>query len=184
MLWIDRPAELLRISGTADLLPTCHSAPDLRLNAALRLGIILGVLLSIALLSPGWLLLPCAIAAATVVYRAITRRRPGEAFMTGTAQQEAPPCTMPTPDNPYMNVLVNEIEDNPDRPPACPDVAQESRNAFYAGMPRNADDLFDRQASDWAFYTTPNTQIPSNRDMFMSYMFPKLSGSAKAVRDS
>ena len=64
-------------------------------------------------------------------------------------------CTLPTPDNPFMN---RSVFDRQDRPNACsdgPKVDQMTRQYFDAGLFRSADDVFHKEASDRQFYTVP-----------------------------
>lgn len=83
-------------------------------------------------------------------------------------------CTRPTPNNPYMNVLMSDLMDGAPRAPACEpnsvaaDVAALEDDIGY----RDQDDLFDRKHSFRAFHTQPNTEFPHDQTSFLNYMYP------------
>jgi hypothetical protein len=97
--------------------------------------------------------------------------------------------TEPTPINPSMNVLLTEINDNPDRKTAAPAFApfiekeiNESTKKFVASNFNNDPNiderlfkdlgdsfLFDQSMRTW--YATPNTIIPSDQKSFAEYCY-------------
>jgi hypothetical protein len=93
-------------------------------------------------------------------------------------------CTRPTPENPFMNVLVSDIGDNPLRPAACDVEDHRVRNKmhqyFDAGLYRDVDDIFHSKASDRQFYTMPVTTVANDAGAFASWLY----GSTGTVRDS
>jgi hypothetical protein len=84
--------------------------------------------------------------------------------------------TMPTDNNPFMNVLLTEITDNPDRAPAAPstrkDVKEEILKKFKVthDLEMDTTDAFD-QAKALRFYTSvqPST-IPGDLDKFKKFL--------------
>lgn len=84
-------------------------------------------------------------------------------------------CTRPTINNPYMNVSMADRMDGVPREPACthPAVNQEIQRIEQEEIGyRDTTDLYDRSASQRAFYTMPDTEYPSNRDDFLNYLYP------------
>lgn len=82
-------------------------------------------------------------------------------------------CQAPTPNNPFMNVLINEYTDNPNRPPACAYNDKQTREAtekyFNYNLYKNVEDVWDKRNSQREYVTMPWTTIPNDRDSFMKW---------------
>ena len=83
--------------------------------------------------------------------------------------------TMPTKDNPFMNVLIPEYVENPNRSPAADitnvSVKQEVEKYFNENLYRDADDIWDKANSQRQWHTMPSTTIPNDRDAFMEWCY-------------
>ena len=82
-------------------------------------------------------------------------------------------CTLPTDENPFGNILINEYVDNPTRPPACPveDVENEMKRKFVDGLYRDVGDVYEKENSQRQFFTMPNTSIPNDQASFAKWLF-------------
>jgi hypothetical protein len=84
-------------------------------------------------------------------------------------------CTLPTTQNPYMNVTMADQMDGVTKPGACrhPEARQEMQRIEqdHIGY-RDTTDLFDRSSSQRTFYTMPNTEYPMNQQSFLNYLYP------------
>ena len=84
-------------------------------------------------------------------------------------------CVKPTKDNPFMNVLMTDIINNPTRPKACSlsnsNVKQEATSYFNKGLYRDVGDVFTNMASDRQYYTNPSTTIPNDRETFGKWLY-------------
>ncbi len=84
-------------------------------------------------------------------------------------------CTKPTKNNPFMNLTINEIIENPNKKPACDfnnDTINKSiKKNFNDGLYRDADDIFEKNASDRQFYTTPNTEIINDQTGLAEWLY-------------
>lgn len=83
-------------------------------------------------------------------------------------------CQPPSKDNPFMNVLISDYKDNPTRPKACQlssRVKKESTKYFNHNLYRDVGDVFQKNASDRQFYTTPSTTIPNDMDSFAKWLY-------------
>jgi hypothetical protein len=82
-------------------------------------------------------------------------------------------CQLPTPSNPFMNVLVTDYTDNPSRPPACPyndAQANEERDKYFNyNLYKDVEDVWEKRNSQREFVTMPGTTIPNDRDSFMKW---------------
>jgi hypothetical protein len=91
--------------------------------------------------------------------------------------------------NPYGNVLITEILDNPKRKPALPsfnnnvdaDILDKTKNFIQTLNPtlKNSNkqlfgDIYDKftlNQYNRVFYTTPNTEIPNNQEAYIKYLY-------------
>ena len=84
-------------------------------------------------------------------------------------------CVKPTKENPFMNVLMTDYVDNPTRKPACDikngKVKKQAQKYFANNLYRDVSDVYDKNASDRNYYTTPNTSIPSDQNSFAQYLY-------------
>lgn len=85
-------------------------------------------------------------------------------------------CVRPTRDNPFMNFLVSDYVDYPDKPPACdqlenPDVKHDMIRKFEHNLYKNVDELWDRFNSQRQYYTTPNTLNPNAQKDFAEWLY-------------
>jgi hypothetical protein len=83
-------------------------------------------------------------------------------------------CTKPTKDNPFMNVLVTDIVDNPDKPPNCPltpIVNEQIEDKFSYNLYKDIDDIWNKNNSQREFYTNPSTTIPNDRESFQKWLY-------------
>lgn len=82
-------------------------------------------------------------------------------------------CQMPTPTNPFGNVLLTDYTNNPHRPPACQQSDPETRDLtnryFNYNLYMNLDDVWEKCNSQRQYVTQPSTTIPNDRDSFMKW---------------
>lgn len=153
-LWTNDVSQLWTGDSIRQLFPTKTMTYNERVNALVRL-IILGT-------------------ACVYLYSRDTRHVLFGIFTAGlltaaaalgtpkTPRLGAPPavssCQRPTPDNPFMNVLLGDYKYNPDRPPACKydDVAPEIEAAYAKTVPREVGALGPPPGFN-NFYTVPDT---------------------------
>jgi hypothetical protein len=84
-------------------------------------------------------------------------------------------CVAPKKDNPFMNVLMSDYTQDPERAPAC-DIQQESikddaEDHFSYNLYRDVSDVWNRTHSQRQFYTMPNTQIPNKQKEFAEWLY-------------
>jgi hypothetical protein len=84
-----------------------------------------------------------------------------------------PGCIRPTTDNPFGNVLLTDITDNPGRSAACPynDIEKEIKDKFNERLYRNVDDVYEKKNSQRQFYTMPVTSIPNDVETYREFVF-------------
>ena len=82
---------------------------------------------------------------------------------------------MPSPRNPFMNVLIDEIKYNPKRPQAAPVdspiVKQTLDEYFRVQWFSDPTDVFGKSQSQRQFITMPSTTVPNDRDSFQNWLY-------------
>lgn len=83
-------------------------------------------------------------------------------------------CQPPTRDNPFGNVLLTDISDNPNRPPACKydDVKGDIKRTFDDQQYRDVTDVYSNASR--SFHSLPDTQVPNDISAFLSFAYSDL----------
>ena len=83
--------------------------------------------------------------------------------------------TIPSPRNPFMNILVDEIKSNPNRGQAAPvdtPVVKETLDDYFrVNWFSDPTDVFGRNQSQREFITMPSTTIPNDRESFQNWLY-------------
>ena len=83
--------------------------------------------------------------------------------------------TNPTAANPYMNVLVSEILDNPTRPVAAsvdtPEMIRTLSDEFQTRMYGDPYDVFQHNQNQRTWITQPSTSIPNDQESFQNWLY-------------
>lgn len=84
-------------------------------------------------------------------------------------------CSLPTKENPYMNVLMSDYKEFPNKPPACnihnKEVKRTIKKFSTDDVYQDVDDVFNRNMNDRQFYTTPVTTIPNSQTEFAHWLY-------------
>jgi hypothetical protein len=199
--WFDEPRIL--VSEATQFFP--FSKEEQRctasaLNSFTRFGLYLGVILAVIRMEPMWLLLGVVFAAFAIgAWKYMTARGSlREGFDMGGVPQEGtddivgtsfvdelyvpdvigggPTArTQPTAANPFMNVLISEISENPLRPAAANIQSVKIRSeldsyfdTMFAGDPG---DTFNRTQSQRQWVTMPSTTIPNDQESYQNWLY-------------
>jgi hypothetical protein len=83
--------------------------------------------------------------------------------------------TLPSPRNPFMNVLVDEVKYNPKRPEAAsvdaPVVKATLDDFFRVNWFSDPTDVFGKSQSQRQFITMPSTTIPNDRESYQNWLY-------------
>lgn len=195
--WGDSNIDILfRSDRITEFFPLHDHTRAEKLNALMRFAIISGVLTSMYTSDPMWALqfIAGGIALTLFVHSNAKPLPKSEGFEV--AQRTIDPvtgqeCQLPTPDNPFMNVTLQDYRIDPDRPPACsPDtvinehgdtVADESELQFSKNLFVDVGDLYGTVNSRREFYTTAATTIPHDKqNEFAEWLY----GNARSCKDN
>jgi len=196
--WINEPTILFQKDKIANIWPLRGMTTDEKLNAITRLVIILTILgflltKTIKILITGIVTL----VAIVILYKAEILNTNKNKISANTKEAFTNPdvykmlkknFTEPSDKNPAMNVLLTEINDNPNRKSAAPAFnpivkkeINDKTQEFVAdnfGDPKIADKLFKDLGDSFTFdqsmrtwYATANTQVPNDQNAFAEYCY-------------
>lgn len=183
--WTQNTGVLIQTDRLIEFVPTIDMTKDERLNALARLGIYIGIVLTLYL-GKAWPLYIPVIGLAFTAFLHKTQPQvkvppkypsdetPKTDDPNPFIPSEQPVCIPPTRNNPFMNVMLNEYVDNPTRPPACEyeDVHEEVENNFHYNLYQDlGDNMWEKNNSQRQFYTNPNTTIPNEQGKFARACF-------------
>ena len=103
-----------------------------------------------------------------------TTLEPFKIDMTSKKSRES--YTMPTANNPFMNVLLTEIQDNPNRGDAAPTNRRDVKADIYKSFQKTSDmhmdttDLFDQAQAMRTFHTLQSSKVPNDLDGFKKWL--------------
>ena len=81
--------------------------------------------------------------------------------------------TAPTGANPFMNLLITEIGDNPTRPPAENGefLKRQFSNEFQQRIYGDPSDVFQHTQNQRVWTVNPSTSVPNDRDSFQNWLY-------------
>lgn len=120
--------------------------------------------------------IPMVMVSTILLYNLFPNGKTIESFIAKDDIKAGPEYMMPSKENPFMNVLLTEIQDNPDRPDAAPtnrrDVKAEVYKSFQATSDIHMDttDLFDQAQAMRTFHTLQSSKVPNDLDGFKKWL--------------
>ena len=151
------------------LWPTDDMTPDDKLNAISRFVILLSLLGFVLTQTLRFLWIGITTLFLIVIYRNAQKT---EAFTATTT------LTAPTQTNPLMNVLLPEINGNPNRGKALaynPETEKKIMEKVKKGLDpriyRGTNNELDLEYSMRQFYTNPSTTVPNNQEEFATFCY-------------
>jgi len=193
--WLNNPLVLLNKKEITEVWPTENMSLSRKLNSISRLVIILtilGVILtgSIKILVTSIITLFVLVILYKTQYEKEEKEDiKKEVYKEGFTSKKADKFlkvfddkfTKPTKTNPLMNVLLTDIKDNPNRPPAAPAYNEGINDEITKNAqndPRLYQDLGDNLQFEHSmrnFHSMPNTQIPNNQKSFADFCYGNMA---------
>ena len=176
--WVEEPTILFQFNRIKEFFPAKKMSKEEKYNALSRFLIYLGVLLFFYFGNPYWVLLPIiGLTILWIIYYNHFNLLNIESFkeneMTTSDDSEAQTCQKPTPENPFMNVMLTDYVSNPNKNSAClhsdPQITQKVEKYFDNNLYKDVEDLWDHRNSQRQYITTPVTTIPNDRESFMKW---------------
>lgn len=191
--WTTHPSVLMQHDQLV-LWPTADMDSNSKLNAVTRLVVVLTIAAFAVTFAFKFLAVGALTVAALAVYQRMSKRPPNREAFT---PQELKEHTAPTLKNPLMNVLLPEINGNPNRKPALkaylPETADLIKSKVKATISDNVDprifrgtnDELDLEYSMRNFYTMPSTTVPNKQEDFAKFCYGDMisgkEGNAQAL---
>ena len=175
-IWFKDPAILFTQATWNRFVPTASMTTAESLNAVVRFTVYFSVLLFISTGVNAYILgIPAVMVLTIVLYTIFPNGKTLESF-TIRASKAVGSYTMPTGDNPFMNVLLPEINDNPNREDAAPINRKDVKKAVEESFKHTNDvfmdttDVFDQTQAMRTFHTLQSSKIPNDQDGFLRWM--------------
>ena len=175
-LWIENPSGLFTKSTWYKIVPTAAMDVPTAMNAIVRFTIYATVILYFAQGLASYLYaIPIVLLLTVLVQKLFPEARALEAFadkVTSTMKE----YTYPTAKNPFMNPLLTDILDNPNRPDAAPVINNKVRKQIEEAFKQTSDmymdtsDRFDLAQSMRTFNTVESGLIPNDQDGFLKFL--------------
>lgn len=189
--WLNKPSVLLNKKYITELWPNKDASLEQKLNSITRVVILLSIVGYVVTRNINI----CLISAATLLsiiffYRTQhdkqqrTKEKVKEAMEEGFTNPELYVATKemftpPTKKNPLMNVMLPEIQDNPERKPAAPsfnpkveeEINESVKKDLDARLFKDLGDNIEFESSMRGFYSTANTQIPNDQKAFAEFCY-------------
>ena len=151
-----------------------------QLNALLRFTIYLSLIIMLVKKDTSILFAPILMAILTYLIYTVDKQKKMndksvlEQMQLREDRKTKQVCQTPSEDNPFMNVLISDYSTNPTRPKACRLEGKAKKDAtkyFERNLYRDVDDIFQKNASDRQWYTTPSTTIPNDAVPFAKWLY-------------
>lgn len=163
--WLEDPKVLWQSNRVLQFFPTTNMTLNEKLNASMRLGIYMSIVMMLVSSQGLFLFLGIFVALGTIYVKNNYRREVEVLSMAKT-------CTLPNVTNPMMNI--NLITDPKNKPKACPptkEIKEEVDESFNAKLFRDVGDLYGKNNSQRQFYTMPSTTIPNDQTSFAKWLY-------------
>ncbi len=147
-----------------------------KLNAITRLGLYIGIILTVLTMNYLYLYIPIGIGLFTILIYKMQKENIEKFFADydRLSCADNKPCTKPTTDNPFMNF--NLITDDRYRAPACnsydnKEMRKEIENKFNYNLYRDVGDLYSKNNSQREYYTMPSTEVVPDQTAFAKWLY-------------
>jgi hypothetical protein len=164
--WYTEPSVLFRQDSWYTFVPQPNMTVRESLNAVVRFSVYLAVLLFVTSRDPWYLLMiPLVMVVTIFLHRAFPQAKKivSEAFVSGpvVTGYTGDERSRPTPDNPFMNPMLTDILENPDRPPAAEITSKAVRDEVNEAFAQTSNiymdttDMFNLIQSQRNFHAVP-----------------------------
>jgi hypothetical protein len=172
-LWINDPTVLFSRDTWFKFVPMSYMDIPTSLNAIVRFTVYFSIIMSMTD-SKYLIAIPVVLVLTVVAEKVFPHVRSLEAFKNVTSILEK--YTRPTPTNPFMNPLLTEIIDNPNRADAAPVTSNKVKREIEKAFQHTSDiymdttDRFDMAQSMKTFHTLQSAKIPNDQDGFLKFL--------------
>jgi hypothetical protein len=178
-IWYKDPASLFLRESWYKFVPMVNMPVSEALNAVLRFTIYFTCIMAATTGETQYFLIIPIVMIATALFDQILPNGTTlesfsiKAVSKGSAKGK---LTMPTDNNPFMNVLLTEIQDDPNRGDAAPINQRDVKEKIYKSFQHTNDlymdttDLFDQSQAMRTFHTMQSATVPNDLDGFKKWL--------------
>ena len=173
-IWYQDPRGVFTKFTWTRFVPTPNMTTTEALNAVVRFATYFTILLFVATQNKNYILvLPVVLFLTYVLHMLFPNGKKLEAYLNSAKSEK---YTMPTSHNPFMNVLLTEIGDNPNRDDAAPLTSKEVRANVAKAFQQTSDiymdtsDMFDQTQAMRTFHTLQSSKVPNDQDKFLAWL--------------
>lgn len=189
-IWFKNFQVLFKADRMTEFVPTGFQTLEERMNALARFGLYITILVMVYRRDfTKIVIFPIVLGITYAIYKNYKKEDFDEVtsdvnkknMLLKEQESKAP---KPTLNNPFMNVLMNDyveqpkkdaapnyFEDTKDAEAMRTDISEKFKHDLYMGI----DDVYEKNNAQRQFYTTPNTQIPSDQEKYLKFMYPNMT---------
>lgn len=177
-IWFKDISELYRVDRLVEFFPKIQQTQEERLNSIARLGLYGGVLLSLYKRDKRQILWGLFVLLFTYF---IYKNEDKKESMTQIQAK-------PTLNNPFMNPTI--LDYGVPQEKKVPIYSTDTKNAenirekieqnFNHNLYKSIDDVYDTNNGRRQFYTVPNTDIPSDQDKYLEFLYGGMRKNCKS----
>jgi hypothetical protein len=175
-LWIHDPSILFSAQTWQKFVPTKDMDVPTALNSVVRFTVYFSILLFIGTGKKEYLLaIPLVLVTSVLFTKLFPTTRDIESF-TEKVTKHVNTYTLPSVKNPFMNPLLTEITDNPNRANSAPvtskSVKRQIEKAFQhtSDLHMDTSDRFDQAQAMRTFHTLQAGTIPNDQEGFLEFL--------------
>jgi hypothetical protein len=175
-IWFKDPAVLFTAESWSKFVPLQGMSTAESLNSVVRFSVYFALFLFLANGSTAYILtIPIVMVFTVLLFNLFPNGKTLEPFTTGLTQTKQA-YTMPTQANPFMNVLLTDIADTPNREDAAPTSRRDVKTDVYKKFQATSDiymdttDLFDQTQAMRTFHTLQSAKVPNDLDGFKKWI--------------
>jgi len=180
-IWFDNVSGFMTEKNYYKFFPTKDMTFAEQLNAILRFTIYFTIIIFIIKKDLNIFLVFIFVAGFTyILYTVDTQNKTHEKFYLQDRniveeKHTKKLCTNPSKDNPFMNVLISDYSQDPERKQACDPTKGPTKKLikkhFDNNLYRDVSDIYNRNASDRNYYTMPSSTIPNDQNTFAQFLY-------------
>jgi hypothetical protein len=201
-LWINEPTILFHKDHILELWPFDNLSHTQKINAITRMIIILAII-GLIVTNSYYIVVVALIALLVILFLSKTKEEKSnvETFMNNTyVNPETKKVALKsdyekgTKKNPFGNVLLTDINDNPEKKPAPPsfikEVGQDIKHNIEQMILENNPHMKDKQVNLWdefqgdranhTFYSTANTRVDNDQGAYAEFLYGNMPSSKES----
>jgi len=175
-IWFKTPSVLFASDTWSKFVPTNDMTTAEALNSVVRFSTYFSLILFFATGVGAYVMaIPIVMTATVLLFNLFPNGKVIESFLAKDKAVKAK-FTMPSAENPFMNVLLTEILDNPNRGDAAPTSRKDVKAEMYKAFQHTTDlhmdtsDLFDQTQAMRTFHTLQSSMVPNDLEGFKAWI--------------